>query len=99
MVLSPSLTWWLGRQHALNGRLRHVQDKNSRRKPVVVDIAMPPDRQPAPGIIGKLTFLVTDYGRRSCVARFGNNAEGCILLDISDFPTGHNCLAQHQPLG
>src|SRR5262249_51881285 len=68
----------LGKQHARNGRLRYTQDKNSRRNPMVVDIAMPLDLQKvleasqAAGITGDLTFLVNEYGRPFTAAGFGN---------------------------
>jgi integrase len=74
----------LGRQHTRNGRLRYTQNKNSRRKPVVVDIAMHAELQKvidasqAAGITGDLTFLVTEYGRPFRAAGFGNKlAEWC----------------------
>jgi hypothetical protein len=68
----------LGRQHTRNGRLRYTQNKNGRRKPVVVDIAMPAELQKvigasqAAGITGDLTFLVTEYGRSFRAAGSGN---------------------------
>jgi integrase len=79
----------LGRQHTRNGRLRYTQDKNARRNPVVVDIAMPVALQwvieasQAEGITGDLTFLVTDYGRPFSKAGFGNRfREWCIQAEV-----------------
>jgi integrase len=79
----------LGRQHTRNGRLRYTQNKNSRRNPSVVDIAMPPDLQrvieasQAAGITGDLTFLVNDYGRPFTAAGFGNKfRDWCIQAKV-----------------
>ena len=79
----------LGRQHTRNGRLRYTQDKNSRRNPVVVDIAMPADLQrvldasQAAGITGDLTFLVNEYGRAFAAAGFGNKfRDWCIQAKV-----------------
>jgi integrase len=79
----------LGRQHTRNGRLRYTQDKNSRRKPVVVDIAMPAELQrvidasQTAGITGDLTFLVTEYGRPFGVAGFGNKfRDWCVQAKV-----------------
>jgi integrase len=79
----------LGKQHTRNGRLRYTQDKNSRRKPVVVDIAMPAELQrvieasQAAGITGDLTFLVTEFGRPFSVAGFGNKfRDWCVQAEV-----------------
>ena len=64
----------LGGQHVGNGRLRYTQEKNRRRNPVTVDIAIPADLQRAIEAtrIGDLTFLVTEYGRPFAKGGFGN---------------------------
>ena len=79
----------LGRQHTKGGRLRYVQDKNNRRNPVTVDIAMPAELQRVldasqeAGITGDLTYLVNDYGRPFSVAGFGNKfRDWCIQAQV-----------------
>ena len=57
-----------------NGRLRYTQEKNRRRNPVTVDIAMPAALQQVieASPTGDLTFLVTEFGRPFAKAGFGN---------------------------
>jgi integrase len=64
----------LGRQHIRNGRLRYTQEKNRRRHPVTVDIAIPADLHRVLEVspVGDLTFLGTEFGRPFSKAGFGN---------------------------
>jgi integrase len=64
----------LGRQHARAGWLKFVQTKNSRRKPVTIEVPVLPELQRVldASPCGDLTYLVTQYGRPFTVWGFGN---------------------------
>jgi integrase len=64
----------LGRQHARGGWLKFVQTKNSRRKPVTIEVPILPELQRVldASPCGDLTYLVTEYGRPYSVWGFGN---------------------------
>jgi len=57
----------LGRQHLKNGSLIYTQQKNRKRKPVTVEVPMPPELAAAitacPSPTDSLTFLVNERGR------------------------------------
>lgn len=64
----------LGRQHARGGWLKFVQTKNSRRKPVTIEVPILPELQRVldASPCGDLTYLITEYGRPFTVWGFGN---------------------------
>ena len=64
----------IGRQHTRGGWLRYTQEKNRRRNPVTIDIAMPIELQRVVDAspCGGMTFLVTQSGRPFAKAGFGN---------------------------
>lgn len=64
----------LGRQHVRNGWLKLTLQKNSGRKPVVVELPILPALQSVldASPVGDLTFLVTSFGRPFTAAGFGN---------------------------
>jgi integrase len=65
----------LGPKHLKDNRLQFTQAKNEHRKPVHMDIPMPPDLAAiiaATPLTGHSTFLVTEYGRPFTVGGFGN---------------------------
>jgi integrase len=64
----------LGRQHARNGWLKFVQTKNSRRKPVTIEVPILPELQRVldASPTGDMTYLVTKEGRPYSVWGFGN---------------------------
>jgi site-specific recombinase XerD len=63
----------LGRQHVKDGWLKFVAQKNRRRRPVTVELPMPPALEPIieSSVTGTLTFLVTEYGKPFTAAGFG----------------------------
>jgi integrase/recombinase XerD len=65
----------LGPLHRKNGRLRYTQAKNEHRSPVEMDIPVHPDLAliiDSTPLVGKDTFLVTDYGKAFTAPGFGN---------------------------
>jgi integrase len=64
----------LGPQHMSDGRLKYVQAKNEHRSPVEMDTQVHPDLADVIAktkLIGRETFLVTDYGKPFSPAGFG----------------------------
>jgi integrase len=63
----------LGRQHVKGGWIKFIAQKNQRRRPVTVELPMPPALVSIidATVTGTLTFLVTEYGRPFTAAGFG----------------------------
>ena len=63
----------LGRQHVKDGSLKFIAQKNRRRRPVTVELSMPPALVSVieASLTGALTFLVTEYGKPFTAAGFG----------------------------
>ena len=63
----------LGLQHVRDGWIKFVVQKNRKRRPVTVELPMPPALQSIidRSVTGPFTFLVTDYGKPFTPAGFG----------------------------
>jgi integrase len=63
----------LGRQHVKGGWIKFIAQKNQRRRPVTVELPMPPALATIVDatVTGVLTFLVTEYGKPFTAAGFG----------------------------
>ena len=69
----------LGKQHTRNGRVRYTQEKNHKKKPMPIDLEMPPDLQAAidAGPVGDLTFLHSRVNRPFTKSGFGHWFKQC----------------------
>ncbi|CCE08065.1 Phage integrase family protein [Bradyrhizobium sp. STM 3843] len=76
----------LGRQHVRDGRIRFRQAKNEHRSPIDIDIPMHPalaESIAAANVGGKMTFLLTEFGKPFTANGFGNKfKDWCRQADL-----------------
>jgi integrase/recombinase XerD len=76
----------LGRQHVRDGRIRFRQVKNEHRNPIDIDIPIHSELAEsiaAADVSGKMTFLLTEFGKPSTANGFGNKfKDWCRQADL-----------------
>ncbi len=76
----------LGRQHVRDGRIRFRQAKNEHRNPIDIDIPMHAalaESIAAANVSGKMTFLLTEFGKPFTANGFGNKfKDWCRQADL-----------------